>query len=116
MDASLNFVDQLKAVFSKCPRLLGFNRNVTLDFSNPHTIVCLYKTLILPILTYCIPIWCSKTETALKKLIAIEYKFLRYVSIKTSNPMHFFDHDYTQIRSLLKKSITYLSGGQLNII
>ena len=62
MDATLNFSYQLKVVVSKGLKLLGFIRNVTLDFSNPHTIAYLYKTLILPILTYCISIWCPKTS------------------------------------------------------
>ena len=44
-----------------------------------------------------------KIETDLKELISIEHKFLRYASSITSNPIcTFFDHDYTQIRSLFK--------------
>ena len=54
--------------------------------------------LVLPILTYCITIRCPKTNIALKELVAIEHKFLRYASSKTTNPMHYFDHDYTEIR------------------
>ena len=102
LDASLNFDQQLEAVVSNCLRLFGFIRNVTLDFTNPLMIAYLYNTLVLPILTYCIPIWCPKTEAALKELVAIENKFFRYASTKTTNPMHYFNHDYTQIRSLLK--------------
>ena len=66
MDASLSFDEQLKSVINKCLRILGFIRNVTIDFSNPFTIIYLYKTLLLPIVTYSIPIWCTKTEKDLK--------------------------------------------------
>ena len=48
------------------------------------------------------PIWCHKTKSDLKDLVSIEYKFLRYASSKSPNPMHFFEHDHNQIRSLLK--------------
>ena len=90
LDTSLNFKLQLKRVVNKCLRLFGFIRNVTLGFTNPHTIAYLYKMLVLPILTYCIKIWCPKTNVALKELVAIEHKFLRYASSKTTNPMHYF--------------------------
>ena len=102
MDSSLSFKEQLKVVVNKCLKIFGFIRNVTLDFKNASTIIYLYKTLILPIMTYCISIWCPKTENRLKDLIAIEHKVLRYASTKTSQPMHFFNHDYTEIRAQLK--------------
>ena len=82
-------------------KIFGFIRNVTIDFNHPQTIAYLYKTLLLPILTYCLPIWRPRTEASLKELISIEHKFLRYASSETSSPMHFFDHDYTQIRNVL---------------
>ena len=96
LDTSLNFEQQLRVVVYKCLRLFG------LGLTNPHTITYLYKMLVLPILTYCITIWCPTTHIALKELVAIEHKFLRYVSSKKTNPMHYFDPDYTQIRAFLK--------------
>ena len=96
----------------------NFIRNVTLDFNNPFTICHLYKTLLL---TYRFPMWRPKTEIDLKNLISIEHEFLRCASTKTPNPMHFFNHDYTQIRSFLKiesfrstvKKIDYLVAFQI---
>ena len=102
LDSSLNFEQLLRVVVNKCLRLFGFMRNITPDFTNPYTITHLYEMLVLPILTYCITLWCLKIKIALMELIAIEHKFLRYASSKTTNPMHYFDHDYTQIRALLK--------------
>ena len=101
MDKSLSFNEQLQVVVKNCLRIFSFIRNVTIDFNYPQTIAYLHKTLLLPILTYCLPIWCPKTETSLKELISIEHKYLRYAISKTSSPMHFFDHDYTQIRNVL---------------
>ena len=105
MDKSLSYREQLQVFIKKCIKIIGFIRNVTTDFNNPQTIVFLYKILLLlvllNILTYCIPIWCPKTETSLKELISIEHKVLRYTSTKTSSPVHYFDDDYTQIRTKL---------------
>ena len=42
-----------------------------------------------------------KDRNFIKGTYSIEHKFLRYASSETSSPMHFFDHDYTQIRNVL---------------
>ena len=69
MDKSLSFREQSQVVVKKCLRIFGFIRNVTIDFNNLFTISYLYKILLLPIITYCIPIWYPKTENSLKELI-----------------------------------------------
>ena len=43
MDKSLSYREQLQVVVKKCLRILGFIRNVTIDFNNPQTIAYLYK-------------------------------------------------------------------------
>ena len=58
-------------------------------------------TCTKPILTYCSSIWLPYTQTAFDGLIAIEHKFLRFVSKLTPVPMLFFNHDYTAIRKFL---------------
>ena len=87
IDSSLSFKEQLKAVAHKCLKIFGFIRNATLDYKNASTIIYLYKTLILPIITYSIPIRCPKTENNLKELISISHKVLQYASTKTSYPI-----------------------------
>ena len=93
---------QIKAVTTKCVRFLVFTHNVTCYFRSPQSpVVYLYKSLVLPILSYCSPAWLPHTGTALSKLVAIEVKVLRLGSKKTAHLMHFFDHDYTPIRQTL---------------
>ena len=100
-DSSLSYDSQVKTVVKKCLRILGLIRNFTLDFRNVSTLVHLYKSLLLPILTYSSSVWFPQTSTDFDQLIAIEHKFLRFASMKTQNPMHFFDHDYTEVRRAL---------------
>ena len=44
----------------------------------------------------------ANTQAALDELIAIEHKFLRFVSKRTPVPKRFFDHNYTAIREYLR--------------
>ena len=85
--------DQISAVVKESLRIVGFIKNVS-------TLVHFYKSLLLPILTYCSSI--PHTQSALDELIAIEHKFLKFVSKRTPVPMHFYDHDHTLIRSTLQ--------------
>ena len=101
-DSSLSFQDQINAVTKKCLKLLGFIRNVTLDFQQASSLVHLYESLVMPILSYCFPSWFPYSQVQLKQLTAIEHIFLRLASKKTDSPMHYFNHDYTQIRKILK--------------
>ena len=82
--------------------MLGFIRNVACDFRSASTLVYLYKSLILPTLTYCATIWAPHTQIDLSQLISIEHKFLRFASKKTATPMHYFNHDFSNIRKILK--------------
>ena len=101
-DSTLSFETQIAQCVKKCTRLLGFIRNVTCDFRKVSTLVYLYKTLILPSLTYCASIWAPHTQNNLSLLKAVEHKFLRFASRKTAAPLHYFDHDYTNMRQILR--------------
>ena len=81
--------------------ILSFILNITLDFRNVSTLAHLYKSLLLPILTYSSSVWFLKTSTDFDRLIAIEHEILRIESRKIPDPIHFFDHHYTKIRRAL---------------
>ena len=81
-DSSLSFDQRTKSVVTKCLEILGFIRNVTLDFRNVSTLVYLYKSLLLPVLTYSSSVWFPQTATDFYQLISIEHKFLRFASRK----------------------------------
>ena len=85
----------------KCTRVLGFMKNVC-NFRNATTLVYLYKTLILLSSTYCATIWATHTQNDRSLLTAVEHKFFRFASRKTAASVHYFDHDYTNIRQILR--------------
>ena len=97
-DSAMSFENQIQNVVNKCLKTLGFIKNVSRDFRSASTLVKLYKSLLLPILTYCSPIWLPHMETDLGKLIVIK---LRFVSRLTPVTMRFDDHDCTEIRRSL---------------
>ena len=96
-DGKMTFGNQIEIVVNKCLRTLGFIKNVSGDFRSASTLVKLYKSLLVPILTFCSPIWLPHTEAAMGEIVSIEHKFLRFVSRLTPTPMRFYDHDYTPI-------------------
>ena len=97
MDSKMSFNAQISAVVKRSLKILGFLKYVSSDFKRPSTLVHLYESLLLPILTYCSSIWLPFTQTAIDELISIEHIFLSFVSRMTLVPMLFFNHDYTAI-------------------
>ena len=75
-DSTLYFNEQIDKVVWKALRILLSIRYITLDLRNVSTIVYLYKTPLLPILTYnsvaCFP----RTDNDFRKLISIEHQIL----------------------------------------
>lgn len=101
-EKKLDFGIHLDAVVSRAMNTLGFVMRSTREFTNIDTIIYLYKTLVLSKLTYCSQIWSPHYEVDYKKLESIQRKFLRYISYKQGRPMHYFDHDYSNISISLK--------------
>ena len=65
VDFSISFDDQISAGVQKSLRILDFIKNVSSDFQSASTLMFLYKSLILPILTYSSSIWLLYTQSAL---------------------------------------------------
>ena len=65
VDSKMSFGKQVESVVNKCLRTLGFIKTVSRDFKCTSTLVKLYKSLILSVLTYCPPIWLPHMEAAL---------------------------------------------------
>ena len=73
LEAKMTFGNQIETVVNKCLRTLGFIKNVSRDFKSVSTLVNLHKSLLLPIFTFCSPIWFSHTEAAMSDLVSIEH-------------------------------------------
>ena len=80
--------------------MLGFFKRSTLEFKSIKTLTILFKSLVLPHLTYASVIWKPFTDSAYKPLRGVIHKFLRYASFKTNNSMSYFDHDYSKLFEL----------------
>ena len=94
----------MEATISKSLKTLGFIKRSTVDFRSVQSILSLYKSLILPSLTYGSAMWAPYTKNAFAKLESIQHKLLRYCSLKLNQPMHFFDHNYEPIMKRLNLS------------
>ena len=56
-DSTPSFAGHIQYVISKSLKTLGFIKCVTSEFTDVNSILYLYKTLVLPNLTYCAQIW-----------------------------------------------------------
>ena len=97
MDSALTYQDHIEAVIAKAIKLVGFIKRSTVDFKSTHTIISLYRSIVLPIVTYGSVVWSPFTQTAFDKLEAIQHRLLRYCSLKTNHPLSFLDHDFTPL-------------------
>ena len=86
---------------------MGFIKRTTYDFKHTNSIIYLYKTLVLPLLTYCSTIWSPNQQTYIDKLKGIQRKLLRYLALKSGNPISYTDHDYSSLYTCFKLPSIY---------
>ena len=100
--SDLKFGDHLTYVINKAKRKLGFVIRSTFDFKGPNTIIALFKSLVLPILTYAAQIWSPTTQQDHNEIEKIVHRALRNAAQKSGNPMSWIDHDYTSLYEQFK--------------
>ena len=91
------FTDHVQSVVTNASKRIGFLKYTTKSFSNPNTLIHLYKTLVLPLLLFGSIIWAPQYAHSINRLESIQHKFLRYLSYKIGQPMDIFSHDYSTI-------------------
>ena len=96
-DCSLNFYEHIDSICSKARSMLGFINRCSKEFSNVNTITTLYKTYVQSIMTYASQVWSPHVSLYMEKLEKIPHILLRHLAFKSGNPMHPFDHTYTQL-------------------
>ena len=52
-DSRINFIDYLNLTVNKANKILEFIFWRTFKFTDPQSILCIYKSLVLPVLLYC---------------------------------------------------------------
>ena len=92
--SSFDFTAHLISTVSKASKILGFIYRSTKFFFNFESLSLLYKSLVVPILTYGSVIWSPYTDCNNTLLESVHHKVLRYLCFKSGQPMSFSDHDY----------------------
>ena len=99
-DSFLSFVDHFQQVTAKALRMLGSIRRATIDFRDPLSLVSLYKSLVLPHLTYASVIWTPDVNEHFKPIESMQHHLLRLLSVKVGRPMNYTDHDYSPLMNM----------------
>ena len=87
----------MKSITSRAFKILGFIIRSTQDFNDVHCILYLFKSLVIPILSYCSTIWTPYSDCHNKTLESVQRKFFRYLAYKSGRPMAFDNHNYRYI-------------------
>ena len=96
----LSFQQHIDYLISRASKYLGFITRSSKDFKNPYSLITLFKTLVVPTLTYASSLWRPSVSTHINKIEAIQRKFLRYLAFKSGSRMSIFDHNYSPISSV----------------
>ena len=78
VSSDLSWNCHVNNITKKCNKLLGFIRVVT-DVKNPYFLLKLYRTLSLPILYYCPPVWNVHENCNVEKLEQIQHRATRMI-------------------------------------
>ena len=100
LDVKWTFNDHLNYLLPKSFKTLGYIKRLTFNFTSLPVINYLFKTLILPGLTYASVIWSLSTQDKFSELNSILTKFLRFAAFKNGTPMKFDNHNYSSISSI----------------
>lgn len=95
MDSRLSFAPHQGIIISKCCRVLGFLKRSCRDFKNISAMIYLYRTLVLPYIYYCSPIWRPHAKGLVYNLEKMQHKFFRFLAYKMGRPIDIECHDYT---------------------
>jgi len=96
-DCSFSFQDHIEWIVKRFLKLLYFIIRHTFSFDNYNNLIYLYKSLILPVLTYASVIWRPSIGLLISRLESVHHKLLRHLSYRFYIPMHRFNHDYSQV-------------------
>ncbi|OXU20777.1 hypothetical protein TSAR_014348 [Trichomalopsis sarcophagae] len=96
-DTTLTFGPHIDYVTSKASRQIDFIKQTTSDCKHHGTIAYLYRSLVLPILLYCSPIWSPFAKIASDRLESVQHLIIRYLAFKCNRTMSRFEHDYTDL-------------------
>ena len=90
-DESFTFSIHMQHTFSKAYSALGFLIRSSKDFKDINTIITLYRSNVLLILSYASQIWTPPYANGINQIEKVQCKFLKYASFKIGRPMQFYE-------------------------
>ena len=84
--SNLNSLDHIANTISRANSLIGFIFRSTRNFHSPNTLVCLYKSLVRPILEYGSIIWSPCQLNHIGMLDGVQDRFLRLLGVRLGFP------------------------------
>jgi hypothetical protein len=78
LDSKLNFTSHIDSLVVKASRMLGYIKRIVREFGDPYTLKTLYNSFVRSHLDYASVVWNSYYGVHLKRMEAIQKKFLRF--------------------------------------
>ena len=78
ISSDLTWNEQVSSVTKKCNRLLGFLRTVVGN-QNQNILLTLYRSLVLPIIDFCSPVWLVYSKNHINNLETIQRRATRFI-------------------------------------
>jgi hypothetical protein len=78
LDSKLNFTSHIESLIVKASRMLGYIRRVGKEFRDPHTLKTLYNSIVRSHLGYVSVVWNPYYGVHLKRIEAIQKKFMKF--------------------------------------
>ena len=67
------------------------------DFTRPSSLISLFKSLVLPILSYVAQIWSHSTQYEQYELEKVIHRVWRFATVESGNPMPWNGKDYSRL-------------------
>lgn len=115
-DCMLSFQYHIDYTTNKATKRINFIKRYTKKFSNIDSFKSLYYGFIYPILSYCSVIWRPFTMCAIKDLEKPRHTFLRFAAYKVGHPMHFTNHDYSEVSEIFSIPTLYSAFDRNDLI
>ena len=77
-DIELNFRDHIDGIINRANSMLGFVKRWSKEFQDPYVTKALYTTFVRPLLEYASQVWSPYHEVHIKRIEAVQRRFLRF--------------------------------------
>lgn len=100
--SDVRFHKQVANTCAVAGRTLGVLMRIAKDFKNHHSVICLYKSLVLSRLNYASVVWNSLTDHCISKLESIQKKFVYFLNCVHGKNTDFYCYETSLIHFEMK--------------